>query len=147
MLLFPMQRGQGIIPVDLIMSPLLAPSTFSLWLPPYRTARITTLTAIQESTSPRRAATTAEGQIVSEAPHICTAKNLKAIYQWHSFSWKGSKKTQEPKTVKKFWTGNRKQEKQTKKIKLLLWKIFAFLERSKYRRGWGKFQVRVQNSH
>lgn len=42
---FPMQLGQGIIPLDLKISPLLVRSTFppGLWPPPYRTARITSV--------------------------------------------------------------------------------------------------------
>lgn len=42
------------------------------------------------------------------------------------------------KLGKKCWIGNRKQEKQTKKIKLLLWKTLTFLEKSIYRRGEGQ---------
>lgn len=50
---FPMQPGQGTIPVDLIMSPLLAPSTFSLWLPPYRIARVATVDSHSKVSAPK----------------------------------------------------------------------------------------------
>lgn len=125
-----MQLGQGIIPVDLIISPLLAQSTFSLWLPPYRTARITSVCSHSRVYTPKEGSKHCRGTDCLRGTSYLYCQNLKAIYQWHSFSWKGSKTTQELKTVKKIWISNRKQEKQAKKINLLLWKTFALSERS-----------------
>lgn len=92
---FPKQLGQGITPVDLIISPLLAQSSFSpcLWLTPCTVARITSVYSHSRVYAPKERA-----KHWGIADHFRGAsylycQNLKAIYQWHSFNWQSSKTT------------------------------------------------------
>lgn len=81
-----MQLGQGIIPVDLITNPLLARSTFSLWLPPYRTVRITSVYSHSRVYIPKEGSKHCRGTDCFTGISYLYCQNLKAIYQWHSFS-------------------------------------------------------------
>lgn len=73
------------------ISPLVAWSTFNLWLPPYRTARITSVCSHSSVYTPKEGSKHCRG---TDCFKGTSYMYLKAVYQRYSFSWKGSKTTQ-----------------------------------------------------
>lgn len=115
---FPMQPGQGIIPVDLIIRPLLARSSFSpcLWLTPCSAARITSIYSHSRVYAPKESTKYCGKTDRFRGASYLYCQNLKAICQWQSFNRQSSKTTKNQKVCDK----NFEYATESKKTKL--WK-------------------------